>query len=195
MSRSLGDHITSDIGVIATPVVTKFSMEADHEYMLILASDGVWEFIESEEACNIVEKYTMAADGCAALIDESSRRWREEEGTYRDDITAIVCFFPFFPSDGDEEVKSFSFKVTPKSSAAGESNTNEGAPTAAAIAPSITESGESSKNPVQEKQPLEGGAPTGMNFERRRLTLQGNFGLGSEQAGQLAELQKEHGGE
>lgn len=206
MSRSIGDHICSDVGVIATPVVTKYCMEPDDEYILLLASDGVWEFIENAEACETAVKSKTAADACAALIDESSRRWREEEGNYRDDITAICCFFPLFSSLSDsEKVESFSFKVKPAGDPTAESETNEAVIGPAANAPSTTDSGESSEDVGVDQQALEDGEdgeaeaeatpPMGKSFERRRLTLQGNYEPGSDQAARLAELQKQHGGE
>lgn len=65
---------------------------------LIMATDGVWEFIPSEEAVAVVHAHfadaskrdTAAKDACKALIDLAVRRWRDIEGDYRDDITAIV---------------------------------------------------------------------------------------------------------
>ena len=48
MARSIGDHAVSPVGVIAEPVVTEYTITDDDEFM-IAASDGVWEFIESEE--------------------------------------------------------------------------------------------------------------------------------------------------
>jgi len=61
-----------------------------------MATDGVWEFISSEEAVTLVAdhlavgKPTAAKDACKALIDLAVQRWRDIEGDYRDDITAIV---------------------------------------------------------------------------------------------------------
>jgi hypothetical protein len=69
---------------------------------MILASDGVWEFISSEEAVRICAPYDDANHACRELINESTRRWRREEGNYRDDITAIVVFLPLFPKEGDK---------------------------------------------------------------------------------------------
>jgi hypothetical protein len=56
----------------------------------------VWEFIESEEAVAIVfqHRHKGATVACKELIAESARRWKEEEGDYRDDITAVVLFLP-----------------------------------------------------------------------------------------------------
>ena len=93
MSRSIGDHVCKHIGVIATPEVLKFELDPKRESRLVVASDGVWEFLENDQAMEIVMKHDSAADACVALIDESARLWREAEGNYRDDITAIVTTF------------------------------------------------------------------------------------------------------
>ena len=68
--------------------------KTDEDALLVLASDGVWEFITSEEAIEIVSAHEGAQQGCIALINESTKRWRKEEGNYRDDITAIVVHLP-----------------------------------------------------------------------------------------------------
>ncbi len=101
MARSVGDDACKCAGVVPTPEVTvrKLSHGDDEEYTLIIASDGVWEFIENEEAMAIVLEKRDASLGCAALVAEASERWRAEEGNYRDDITAIVAHLPLSPHD------------------------------------------------------------------------------------------------
>ncbi|GMH52727.1 hypothetical protein TrST_g13543 [Triparma strigata] len=91
MARSIGDHAVSPVGVIAEPVVTEYTITDDDEFM-IAASDGVWEFIESEEAVSIIQRYIAegANKACEVLIETAAQRWREYEGDYRDDITAVV---------------------------------------------------------------------------------------------------------
>jgi serine/threonine protein phosphatase PrpC len=94
MSRSIGDHCVSSVGVIAEPVVTHYDLDSSDEF-LILASDGVWEFLDSQDAVNVVarsleERSDDATKACQALIEAAADRWHEEEGEYRDDITAIV---------------------------------------------------------------------------------------------------------
>lgn len=65
------------------------------EKCLILASDGVWEFISSQEALDICFKHQHSATAaCQALIKQATYKWSAEEGNYRDDITAIVVFLP-----------------------------------------------------------------------------------------------------
>jgi serine/threonine protein phosphatase PrpC len=91
MSRSIGDHAVKGVGVIAEPVVTRHLLKVSDSF-LILASDGVWEFMESQEAVDIVGKHIeeSAARACQALIEAAANKWHQEEGDYRDDITALV---------------------------------------------------------------------------------------------------------
>ena len=91
MARSIGDHAVKPVGVIAEPVVTSHTITKDDDFV-ILASDGVWEFISSEEAVEIVGAHLPmgASKACQALIEAAANRWHEEEGDYRDDITALV---------------------------------------------------------------------------------------------------------
>lgn len=48
MARSIGDRLAKRVGVIATPIVRKVSLDPASDPLIILASDGVWEFLESE---------------------------------------------------------------------------------------------------------------------------------------------------
>ena len=70
---------------------------------LILASDGVWQFLSSQEAMDVV--YTHRDKGataaCRELIAVATELWHvSTDGEYRDDITAIVVFLPCFGSAG-----------------------------------------------------------------------------------------------
>ena len=57
-----------------------------------MASDGVWEFIDSPEGVNLVAQFieASATEACTRLIETSAAKWRQEEGDYRDDITACI---------------------------------------------------------------------------------------------------------
>ena len=95
MARSIGDYAVKAVGVIPEPEVNQYDIGENHKFM-ILASDGVWEFISSQEAVDIVqENIHLGADmACENLIHQATERWAEEEGDYRDDITAIIITFP-----------------------------------------------------------------------------------------------------
>merc|ERR1711904_618179 len=95
MSRALGDLLGhQDAGIIATPTVTEYQLQPE-DAALLLCSDGVWEFVNVQEAADIVfsvgpEKPDMAVQ---KLAKESWDRWiTEEGGAVVDDITALVVF-------------------------------------------------------------------------------------------------------
>jgi protein phosphatase 2C family protein 2/3 len=91
MSRSIGDHAVKEVGVIAEPVVTQHQVTKDDDFVII-ATDGVWEFISSAEAVKIVADnlHKGATKACQSLIEAAAAKWHDEEGDYRDDITALV---------------------------------------------------------------------------------------------------------
>lgn len=51
MSRSFGDRVAATLGVTWIPEITERIVE-EHDKFLIMASDGVWEFISNEEVAN-----------------------------------------------------------------------------------------------------------------------------------------------
>jgi len=95
MARSIGDHLVAKVGVIAEPEITEFDIDTSSDEMIVMASDGVWEFIESDQACEILNKQAAskptedATAEVTKLIETAAAKWRQEEGDYRDDITAI----------------------------------------------------------------------------------------------------------
>jgi len=115
MSRSIGDGECKSVGVIPDPEVSRFTISpattagGDGDLFVIVASDGVWEFIESQEACQLVAKHKNATDACSSLVHEAAARWKKFEGSYRDDITAIVAYLPFLEAgwiDEEEETQT-----------------------------------------------------------------------------------------
>lgn len=94
MSRSIGDHSVKSVGVIAEPVITEYMIQPEIDDFMIIATDGVWEFLESNDAVQIVAEYIEsekgAEKGCQALIEAAAAKWHEYEGDYRDDITVLV---------------------------------------------------------------------------------------------------------
>ncbi|PFH31236.1 putative PP2C [Besnoitia besnoiti] len=97
MSRAIGDAIASQIGVTCEPDVT--TVELDRSCLfLIMASDGVWEFISSQEAVQIAygamgsERKGRTKAAADRLTLEAFKRWVEEEGSVVDDITCQVVW-------------------------------------------------------------------------------------------------------
>lgn len=94
-SRSLGDSDAIACGIVATPEIIRHELSANDRF-LIMASDGVWEFISSSEAVEIVDAFYThgkpVAEACSHLIATAARAWLEVEGDYRDDITACIVW-------------------------------------------------------------------------------------------------------
>jgi len=110
MSRSIGDGEAKGHGVIPDPEIQVDTLtppppgdsQADGDLFTIVASDGIWEFISSQQACDVVFKHESATAACEELVQLAQRRWQEEEGSYRDDITCIVAYLPFLEDRADE---------------------------------------------------------------------------------------------
>ncbi|CEM13721.1 unnamed protein product [Vitrella brassicaformis CCMP3155] len=93
MSRSMGDSVAASVGVTAEPEIKIFTLTSEDKF-IVLASDGVWEFIDNEEVVKIVSPFHDKQDpqaACDALVKESNQRWRAEEEVI-DDTTVIVVF-------------------------------------------------------------------------------------------------------
>ena len=67
----------------------------DEDKFLILASDGVWEFLSSEEVVDLIVPFWHRNDlkgACSIVVKESVAAWEREEDSI-DDITCIIVFF------------------------------------------------------------------------------------------------------
>lgn len=91
MSRSIGDKAFHKVGVTAEADVVEYEL-GHFDEVLVIATDGIWEMMSSEEAISLVGGYKHATEACVALIQEANKKWREAEGSYRDDVTAIVVY-------------------------------------------------------------------------------------------------------
>lgn len=95
MSRSIGDTVGAKAGVTSTPDVKSLRVQKDWRFLL-LCSDGIWEFITSQEAVDIVGRFAAgdAQKAAESLASEAWNRWVREEGNVVDDITVICAWFP-----------------------------------------------------------------------------------------------------
>jgi len=94
MSRSIGDLLASTLGVIPEPEFIETEIDKDTKFV-ILASDGVWEFLDNQKVKDLVMPYYKKNDpegACKLLINESTKWWNEEDIVV-DDITVICLFF------------------------------------------------------------------------------------------------------
>mmetsp|Transcript_32370 Transcript_32370/g.58811 ORF Transcript_32370/g.58811 Transcript_32370/m.58811 type:complete len:380 (-) Transcript_32370:119-1258(-) len=101
MSRAMGDLVAHDeAGLTAEPDVTKINLKteraADQNLVLLVCTDGVWEFVPNEEAVDIAAKGYKDSKGkvqaaAEKLTKEAYDRWmKDSDGEITDDISAIV---------------------------------------------------------------------------------------------------------
>ena len=94
MSRSIGDFVASNLGVIPEPVCLEETVDKDTKF-IVLGSDGIWEFLENKKVAEIVLPFyekNNPEGACKALIKEATELWNKEDIVV-DDITCIVVFF------------------------------------------------------------------------------------------------------
>ncbi|CAE7252818.1 unnamed protein product, partial [Symbiodinium microadriaticum] len=91
MSRAFGD--TACAGISRDPEYHKFLMQPNDQWYAIVASDGIWEFIEGEECCSLTSK-KLRLKGPRETVEfittASRKRWAHVCGDYCDDITAVL---------------------------------------------------------------------------------------------------------
>ncbi|OMJ71483.1 hypothetical protein SteCoe_30289 [Stentor coeruleus] len=112
ISRSIGDNLAKEIGVISNPIYHYFPYVPFRDQFLVIASDGVWDVMENIEVVNFVERYrkkciknfgtkvfpVRAKNAVIAqLLGEEARyRWFgicEDEDVMIDDISVIIVEF------------------------------------------------------------------------------------------------------
>lgn len=112
MARSLGDTVAHSAGVISDPEFTRYILgsgkgefyEANsgkiasqtiegwqEDLYLVIASDGLWEFMTDQEVIDICKTQTDARRTVDLLIMEANGRWMKEEQVI-DDTTVIVAY-------------------------------------------------------------------------------------------------------
>lgn len=92
MSRALGDVLAHQVGVSSEPETTVADITPQDKF-LVLASDGVWEFIDGYEAAELIITCSTAEEACRVLVESAYLRWNEVEKNVSDDITVVVVKF------------------------------------------------------------------------------------------------------
>ncbi|CAD8104156.1 unnamed protein product [Paramecium sonneborni] len=94
MSRSFGDYVASQVGVICDPEIIKHQLLPTDKF-LVVASDGIWEFLSNEWVIETVYEFYKKGDAigaCSKLVQAAKEAWKREDEVI-DDITVILAFF------------------------------------------------------------------------------------------------------
>lgn len=57
MARSFGDLVAVSAGVICDPEITVHHFDDKNDKMIVMGSDGIWEFVENNDAIDIAMPY------------------------------------------------------------------------------------------------------------------------------------------
>jgi integrin-linked kinase-associated serine/threonine phosphatase 2C len=76
VSRSLGDIVAHECGVISEPEVIEKEIEAE-DLFIVIASDGVWDSMSSTEVTGFImdKMETKKEVACKMLVEECRNRW------------------------------------------------------------------------------------------------------------------------
>jgi len=89
-TRSLGDSIAEELGVFAEPEMVTREL-GPNDKIIVLASDGVFEFLTNQSVIDICAKFADPLEACRAVVAESYELWLQYE-LRTDDIT-MICIF------------------------------------------------------------------------------------------------------
>jgi serine/threonine protein phosphatase PrpC len=92
MSRSIGDEVAQQVGVISVPEITEHDISRE-DLFAVFASDGVWEFVSNEQAvATVYQHLPNLGDATRSLVNLSIDLWRQHEQVI-DDITTVIVQF------------------------------------------------------------------------------------------------------
>jgi serine/threonine protein phosphatase PrpC len=103
-TRSLGDALAKELGVIADPEMVTMELEQGDE-IIVLATDGVFEFLTNQSVIDICAKFQDPLEACRAVICQSYQLWLQYE-LRTDDITMICIFIDGINKETKESFQS-----------------------------------------------------------------------------------------
>ena len=96
MTRSFGDFNAEQLGVNSIPDIREYDMQDKKPKILVLATDGIWQFLSNEKVKNILLPYYEENNITGAsqkLVSSALRMWEIKNPDFIDDITVILLFF------------------------------------------------------------------------------------------------------
>lgn len=102
VSRAFGDHMAKKAGVISSPDIASLNLKSiftgnpeGSRQIMIVGTDGLWEWIDNQDAIDLALSMHSAEDAAHALAEAAQKNWALYcQGQACDDITVAVVYFP-----------------------------------------------------------------------------------------------------
>mmetsp|Transcript_18627 Transcript_18627/g.27208 ORF Transcript_18627/g.27208 Transcript_18627/m.27208 type:complete len:356 (-) Transcript_18627:344-1411(-) len=98
MSRSLGDSVAHTAGVSSEPEFFERELDPATDKCIVVATDGLWEFVSNEETINMVKAAPTAVSSVETLVREANARWMDEEQVIDDTTVITATLFGYMDS-------------------------------------------------------------------------------------------------
>ena len=95
ISRSIGDFIATNLGVISTPNIIEKYLDKETQFIVIVSS-GITQVMSNMDILDIVMLFypnNNCKEASRMIVNEAGKFWLKEEEYIVDDLTAIVIFF------------------------------------------------------------------------------------------------------
>ena len=96
MTRAFGDFDAEILGINSTPDIREYDIFDKKPKIIILATDGIWQFLSNEKVKDIVLPYYEEDNIRGAvqkLVRAALTMWEMKNPNFIDDITVIIIFF------------------------------------------------------------------------------------------------------
>ena len=96
MTRAFGDFNAEDLGFNTIPDIKEYDIYEKKPKIIILATDGIWQFLTNEQVKNIILPYydeDNISGGIQKLVGNARKMWETKNPRFIDDISVIVLFF------------------------------------------------------------------------------------------------------
>ena len=96
MTRAFGNFNAENLGFNTIPDIVEYDINEKKPKIIILATDGIWQFLSNEQVKNLILPYYEEDNingGIQKLVGSARKMWETKNPRFIDDITIILIFF------------------------------------------------------------------------------------------------------
>ncbi len=96
ITRSLGDFEAESLGILSIPDIKEFDIDEEKAKIIIIGTNGIWEFLTNEKIMDIVWSYYEWNDiegATQKIIETAGKLWKIKNPKNIPDLTVGVLFF------------------------------------------------------------------------------------------------------